>query len=109
MARPLGSENKDKPFKDALRIAICDAKKNPKILRRIADKLLGLAAGGDISAIKEVADRLDGKTVQGVEHDGEVGLTVKIIRFNKDGSDTSKPVGTPALSTESLGLSGKGR
>ena len=38
----------------------------PNQLRRIAEKLLELAAGGDLAAIRELADRLDGKAVQTV-------------------------------------------
>jgi hypothetical protein len=58
MGRPIGSVNREKPFNDALRIAL---RGDPLRLRRIADKLATLAEGGDLAAIREVADRLDGK------------------------------------------------
>jgi hypothetical protein len=58
MGRPIGSVNREKPFNDALRIAL---KRDPRRLPRIAEKLAEMAAGGDIGAIKEIADRLDGK------------------------------------------------
>lgn len=54
-------------------------------LRAIADKLIEKAAEGDISAIRELGDRLDGKSVQGVELTGAEGgaveqlLTVKFV------------------------------
>ena len=57
MARPLGSPNKDKPFRDALRMAIADAEGDNKALRRVAEALVGKAMSGDVAAIKEVEDR----------------------------------------------------
>jgi hypothetical protein len=47
---------------------------NPKALRGHAKKLLTLAVEGDntLAAIKEVADRLDGKPAQAIEN-GEEG------------------------------------
>lgn len=67
MGRPIGSVNREKPFNDALRIAL---RGDPLRLRRIADKLATLAEGGDLAAIREVADRLDGKPAQVIDrHD----------------------------------------
>ena len=69
MARPLGSPNKDKPFRDALRMELAALGENdPKSLRGLARKLLDSATLGDntLAAIKEVADRLDGKPAQAV-------------------------------------------
>ncbi len=82
---------------------------NSKVLRKIAKSLLSLASEGDVSAIKEVADRLDGKSAQSVQVGGEDGgaLIVEIVRLAENSN--SKPVATPALSKEGLGLSGKGR
>lgn len=64
MARPAGSPNKDKPFRDALRMEIAEAGDDRKRLRRIANALLSKAEEGDVQAIKEVGDRLDGKPAQ---------------------------------------------
>ena len=61
MGRPIGSVNREKPFNDALRIAL---RGDPLRLRRIAEKLALLAEDGDLAAIRELADRLDGKPVQ---------------------------------------------
>jgi hypothetical protein len=67
MGRPIGSTNREKPFNDALRIAL---RGDPLRLRRIADKLATLAEGGDLGAIRELADRLDGKPAQVIDrHD----------------------------------------
>jgi hypothetical protein len=59
---------REKPFRDALMVAIkaAEADGNPKSLRRVAEKLLSEAATGNVQAIKEVADRLDGKVPQGI-------------------------------------------
>ncbi len=64
--RPLGSPNKDKPFRDALRLEIAEAGEDRPSLRLIAQALLKQANTGDVQAIKEVADRLDGKVPQGL-------------------------------------------
>ena len=67
MGRPIGSVNREKPFNDALRIAL---RGDPLRLRRIAEKLAEKAEGGDLAAIRELADRLDGKPTQAIDrHD----------------------------------------
>jgi len=61
---PLGNQNarKGKTWLDALKaeIAIDDGVR----LQKAACQLLNKAAEGDLSAIKELADRLDGKAIQ---------------------------------------------
>jgi ribosomal protein L17 len=52
-----------------------------KKLRAIADKLIERAADGDIQAIKEIGDRLDGKPVQSVDATVDQTLTVEIVKF----------------------------
>jgi hypothetical protein len=64
MGRPIGSVNKEKPFNDALRIAL---RGDPLRLRRIAEKLAEKAEEGDLAAIRELADRLDGKPAQVID------------------------------------------
>ncbi len=60
-----GYNKKARLFDEALRRAVaqCDAKK----VRDAAEKLLDLAAAGEMWAIKELADRLDGKAAQTVD------------------------------------------
>lgn len=65
---PTGSKP-DKLMRDALMVALKreakDAAGQPSTkLAVIADKLVDLAAGGDVQAIKEVADRVDGRPAQ---------------------------------------------
>ena len=61
MGRPIGSVNRERPFNSALLIEL---RSNPLALRRIAAKLVEKAAEGELSAIREIADRLDGRPVQ---------------------------------------------
>ena len=65
MGRPIGSMNKAKPFADALRVALLSG--GGRRLRVIVEKLLDKAEAGDMQAVKEVMDRLDGKAVQAIE------------------------------------------
>ena len=60
MGRPIGSPNQQKPFTDALRMEICNGN-DLRHLRAIARKLIEMAEGSDLQAIKGVGDRLDGK------------------------------------------------
>ena len=76
MGRPIGSVNREKPFNDALRIAL---RGDPLRLRRIAEKLAEKAEEGDLAAIREVADRLDGKPPQ-AHTGGDAGDLVVVIR-----------------------------
>src|SRR5258705_2684626 len=65
MGRPIGSLNRQKPFTDALRVALLSG--GGRRLGVIAEKLAEKAEQGDIQAIREVGDRLDGKAVQAIE------------------------------------------
>ena len=70
MARPLGSKSTkdrrltDKPFADALRMELAAAGDDHKKLRAIARVLIAKAEDGDLPAIQQIADRLDGKPAQ---------------------------------------------
>lgn len=82
MARPLGSQNKDKPFRDALRMELAAlGEDDPKTLRRLARRLLETASTGEnsLAAIREVADRLDGKPAQAVIGGDEDDPAIKTI------------------------------
>ena len=76
MGRPAGSQNKDKPFRDALRMEARLAEQgqqspaHPGSLRAIARGLLDRAAQ-DTPTAREVADRLDGRVPQTIAGDDE--------------------------------------
>lgn len=62
----------EKPFKDALRMELAKLKDDDnRGLRKIARSLIEAAEGGDMQAIKEFADRVDGKVAQAVIGDEE--------------------------------------
>ena len=65
MGRPIGSMNRQKPFTDMLRVALLSG--GGRRLRIIADKLVEKAEQGDLQAIQQIADRLDGKCAQVIE------------------------------------------
>ena len=68
MARP----KSEKTFANMLRVAISEAHDvGGTRLRAVADALVTKAMAGDVPAIKEIADRLDGKVPQALIGDDE--------------------------------------
>ena len=55
------------------------AQDDGKRLRRAAEKLLNLAADGDVAALKELGDRLDGKPAQAVMLGSDPDAPLKIV------------------------------
>ena len=76
-----GNEGNKKPkrFYDALHRAI--AQDNGDMLRLAALSLLKQASEGEGWAIKELADRLDGKAVQAIAGDGDQPLIIQVLKF----------------------------
>ena len=77
----LGNKNAthDKPWAAAIRRALLA--NDGQQLRAVADKLVEKAAAGDVQAIKEIGDRIDGKpaqTIQGPEKDGSLKIIHEI-------------------------------
>lgn len=73
-----GRPPSEKTFANMLRIAISEAHgKGGNKLRAVADALVTKALTGDVPAIREIADRLDGKATQAIEHSGELEVTSK--------------------------------
>ena len=70
-----------KPFKDALRIELAAAGEDSKALREVAKKLILLAQTGDMAAIKELADRIDGKVPQGIIGGEDDEPAIKVTRI----------------------------
>jgi hypothetical protein len=78
-----GRPPKEKSFANMLGIAIKEAHEEGRDkLRAVADALVAKAISGDVQAIKEIADRLDGKVPQGViggdEGDAPIEINVTI-------------------------------
>lgn len=86
MAAPLGNKNavKNRPWSEALNRALLaeDGKK----LRALAEKLIDKALEGDVPALKEVGDRIDGKAMQAIEASGPEGgaFVVQLAQADAD-------------------------
>ena len=78
---PIGNQNaaKTKIWSDALRKAIIQGDH----LNKLADALILKALEGDISAIKELGDRLEGKVTQSIEHTTDMVSDVNIYTWEK--------------------------
>jgi hypothetical protein len=75
---PLGNTNSNKNnrlWADTIRRALIQS--DGERIRRIAEALLVKAEDGDMNAIKEVGDRLDGKASQAIEANitGDLSIT----------------------------------
>ena len=81
---PLGNQNARKEnrlWAETIRRAVVqnDAQK----LRNIADKLVEMASAGDVSAMRELGDRLDGKPAQQLQLQGDADAPLKIVHESK--------------------------
>jgi len=96
MARTKGA-TAEKWWSDAIKLAVNREADDPadtsgkkrKRLNIIADKLCKMAVDGDIQAIKEIGDRLEGRPRQAVDHsgneeDGSIGVTFKTVYARGD-------------------------
>ena len=72
-----GGRPKARPFAEALRMEIKAGGEDHPALRKIARALIAKAADGDLQAIRELADRLDGKVGQSVVEEGPITILVK--------------------------------
>lgn len=64
-----GGRPNHRPWRDAINMAL---KRGDDSLQRIADKIVAMALEGDMHAIREIADRLDGKALQMTQVDASV-------------------------------------
>ncbi len=86
---PKGNKNaaKNKPWQDAINRALARYGEGSKDggLNKLADKLLIKCADGDLSALKELGDRIEGKPAQSVTLAGDEDnpLHVKTELANK--------------------------
>jgi len=70
---------KSKPFKEALERALKAASGDKDALEACADALVSKSMMGDVPAIKELADRLDGKVTQLIGGDDEAPIKIQRI------------------------------
>lgn len=59
-------------WRDAIRRAAMQ--RDGKQLRALADRLIDKALEGDVSALKEIGDRLDGRPAQTIEMSGDMTM-----------------------------------
>lgn len=99
MAAPLGNHNAANAhcWREAIKRALNKRSSVAKVeaLDDLAEKLLQKAEAGEVSALRELGDRLDGKPAQTLVHQGDVDnpvqskLTIELIRA------TDPDLGTP--------------
>ncbi len=84
---PGGGKGQDKIWSDTVRRAVHRAQKGKKtkMLDLLARKLVDRGLDGDIAALKEIGDRLDGKPTQSLDLSGAVGLTYEQMLDELDG------------------------
>ncbi len=88
---PSAGSKPDKLWRDALMVAIKrSGGDDPRpYIARIAERCVEMAANGDMQAIKEVGDRIDGKaaqqlTLDGFGEGGAIPLIVTGVRRDGD-------------------------
>ena len=86
-----GNQNaaKNKPWREALNRALIrfdGGKENA--LNRIADQTVTLAVSGEQWAIKEIGERMDGKSAQSVAVTGEDGGAIRVEKIVRQIVDT---------------------
>lgn len=67
-------KRESRPWRDAIMRAVkrrIAGKGSPQALEVLADKVVELGLDGDVSALKEIGDRLDGRPVQAQAHSGD--------------------------------------
>lgn len=79
MGAPPGNQNgrkENRLWSETIKRAV--AQNDALKLRAAADKLVDLAVAGDVSALRELGDRLDGKPKQQIEASGPDGGAIHV-------------------------------
>jgi hypothetical protein len=90
-----GGQPKNRVWRDAIERAIArrEGKLDLQGIDLLADKLLDTAFAGDMPAMKEFGDRIEGKAIQAVEHSGSIARTHEEELINLDNPDTNDAEG----------------
>jgi hypothetical protein len=75
-----GGRTTEKRFREALLLELAEDGDARKPLREVAKALIAAALTRDVSAIREIADRLDGKPAQAVDVSGDDRRIIVEIR-----------------------------
>ena len=92
MAAPIKAvgPKSDKLWRDAVmravkrRVKVKDVADSPQRLEIIADKVAQMAMDGDMQAVKEIGDRIDGRSVQpiaGADGESDLKLVIEVVKF----------------------------
>jgi hypothetical protein len=86
------NKGKDKIWSEAIRRAVLrtTADKKTRRLDALADKLVSAGIDGDIPAIKEIGDRLEGKPTQMVAGDPDGSPLTVVLRKFSDRTDPAE-------------------
>jgi hypothetical protein len=81
---PNGAPKQAKIWKDAITRAIKRREvDDPQALEKLADKLLSAVEAGDVGAMREFGDRLDGKVAQAIIGGGEGDAPIKLEHIRR--------------------------
>lgn len=96
----------DKLFRNALMIAVKREVESggSKKLQALADKLVEVGLSGDVRAIEEIADRLDGKVIT-IAGDAENPLALTITKIERVIIDETRREASKEIEGESVLLS----
>ncbi len=91
-----GGRSREKPWRDAINRAVKrHAEGDLQALDRAADKLVLSAIAGDMDAMKEIGDRLDGKPAQAIiggdENDPPVNIVNRVELVDLGSGTDSAP------------------
>ena len=77
---PGGKSKTQGEWRDAIRMALYETDKVDRIkkIRKLARVLVQKAEQGDVAALKEIGDRIDGKPAQSIEASGPNGGAIVI-------------------------------
>ena len=79
-----GGRRKNRPWRDAIERAITRAnKEGMQAVDELADAFLAACLSGDVAALKELGDRIDGKVPQAIvgdEDEAPLNVVHKIVR-----------------------------
>ena len=83
---PKGNQNAKKAriWSDAIHWALAQKdEKGSKRIRKAALALVSEAESGNVPALKELGDRLEGKAIQAIEAEVSGNITVEVVKFSK--------------------------
>lgn len=102
-----GGRSKDRAWRDALRLAVNRLTEDgeQKLLNVIAEKLVALALEGNLAAIREIADRLDGKPIQAVSLDADIEVgNLESLSEDELNRRIAERLADPRIQTALLGI-----